>query len=210
MASVDFYSLVTGYEHNLRISGSGLGFFGTGGFGKSVTVGSYQDTTYITDGAAAVQGAQINNVKFKHAGSGEVAGSVVLALQKIPNYQATGMIRVTDTTAIKVESANLYVYDRVSTNNNPSGVTCKVAEIIHVGTDQAVTGSGDTTWYTPTGSSVIVPLSNSPGLSGAYAGNGTSSTRADTTHDWFYAISASPNSIGAKTQFGLMFTAEYL
>jgi len=212
MANVDFYTLVTGYSHNLRVNGSGLGLFGTGGFAKSVVVGAYQDTTYVTDRYGATQGAQVNNVKYIHPSSGELAGSVVLDLQKIPNYQSTLNIRVTNSTAIRVENVNLYIYDNDpnSTNNPASGVVCKVAEIIHLGTDQAVTGSGDTTWYTPTGSSVIMPLSQSPGISGLYAGNGTSSTRSDTTHDWYVAISASPNSIGAKTNFALSFLAEYL
>jgi len=210
MASVDFYSLVTGYDYNLKISGSGLGFFGSGGWAKSVNVGSYSDTTFVTDGNGATHGAQINNVKYVHPSSGEVAGNTVLALQNIPNYQSTINIRVTNDTAIRVESAKLYIYDRVSTNNPASGVTCKVAEVIHLGEDQEVTGSGDTTWYTPTGSSVTVTLSDSPGMSGLWAGNGAGSTHEDTRHDWFVAISASPNFISAKTQFGLLFEAEFL
>ena len=31
-----------------------------------------------------------------------------------------------------------------------------------------------------------------------------------TRHDWYLAISASPDSIGSKTQYGLYFTLEYL
>jgi hypothetical protein len=31
-----------------------------------------------------------------------------------------------------------------------------------------------------------------------------------TRHDWFIAMSASPDSIGSKTDFGLYFTLEYL
>ncbi len=208
MASVDFYSLTTGYDYNLRVSGSGLGFYSSGGFNHSVTVGAYQDTTYVTDAYSAIQGAQINNVKYMHPGSGQVAGGVVLDLQKIPNYQATLNIRVTNDTAIRVENAKLYIYDRVNKNNPASGVTCKVAEIIHTGTDQAITGSGDTTWSTPTGSSVVLSLCNSPGISGNWASD--TSTHSDNTHDYFVAISASPNSIGAKSQFGMWFEAEYL
>jgi len=29
-------------------------------------------------------------------------------------------------------------------------------------------------------------------------------------HDWYVALSASPDSIGSKTQYGLYFTLEYL
>jgi hypothetical protein len=210
MASVDFFAINIGYDYNLKISGSGLGFFASGGWGRSVSVGEYQETTFVTDGNAAVHGAQINNVKYVHPSSGEVAGSTVLDLLNIPNYQATLNIRVTHSEAIQIQSPTLYIYDRVSTNNPASGVTCKVAEIIHLGEDQEVTGSGDTTWYTPTGSSVVVPLSPSPGISGLWAGDGTDSTHTDTRHDWFVSLSASPSTIGAKTQFGLSFSAEYL
>jgi hypothetical protein len=31
-----------------------------------------------------------------------------------------------------------------------------------------------------------------------------------TRHDWYIALSASPDSIGSKTDFGLYFTLEYL
>jgi hypothetical protein len=29
-------------------------------------------------------------------------------------------------------------------------------------------------------------------------------------HDWYVALSAEPNTIGSKTQYGLYFTLEYL
>lgn len=35
-------------------------------------------------------------------------------------------------------------------------------------------------------------------------------THKDTRHDWYVAISASPQTIGSKTDFGLYFTLEYL
>lgn len=208
MAAIDFYTLTTGYDYNLRVSGSGLGFFANG-WGKSVAVGSYQDTTFITDSNASQQGAQINNVKYRHPNSGELAGSVVIPLTGIPNYQATLNIRVTNTDAIRVESPTLYIYDRVNKNNPASGVTTKVAEIIHLSTSQAEAGSGDQSWATPGGSAVTLSISPSPGISGFYAGGGTGSTRSDTRHDWYVAISSSPNAIGAKT-YGLWFEVEYI
>ena len=60
------------------------------------------------------------------------------------------------------------------------------------------------------GSGIIVPISDSPGASGNYAHNGTGSEHTATQHDWYLAISASPDSIGSKTQYGLYVELEYL
>lgn len=62
--------------------------------------------------------------------------------------------------------------------------------------------------YTVGGSGIIVPLSDSPGPSGIYAQDGNDGASA-TQHDWYIACSASPNTIGSKTQFGLRFSLEY-
>lgn len=204
MASIYFFS-GTNQVHNL--SGSGLGFYG-GGFGYSVAVGSYQDTTFITSSAGTTQGPQCNNVQYLNIGSGVInSASSGVPLTAIPNYLAPLKIQFSHSSAVKTQNVKAYIYDRVSINNPASGVTCKVAEIIHPDTVQYNNGSGDTTWLTPTGSSVIVGLVASPGLSGL-SPNGPSTT--DATHDWFMAISASPNSIGSKTQFGLYVVLEYL
>jgi hypothetical protein len=193
------------------MAGSGLGFYGDSGFGASVRVGEYQGRTFITNGAGSTQGPEADNVKYVNAGSGVLGqtGSGI-ALTAIPNHQATLEVRLTSDTAVQVQSARLYGYDRHSINNPPSGVTLKGAEIIHPTQSQTNNGSGDTTWVTMAGTGSYLSLANSPGVSGQYAGNGSNSTRPDTVHSWFAALSASPNSVGAKTQFGLMFETEYL
>jgi hypothetical protein len=85
---------------------------------------------------------------------------------------------------------------------------CKVAELIHISPTNGAGGSGSSTWQTPTGSSYVLTVTaTSPGTSG-FSPNGPSTS--DTRHDWFFALSASPNSIGSKTQFGLYFSLEYL
>lgn len=208
-AELKFYA---GEDFQIQdLSGSGLGFFGDDGFGNSVRVGEYQGHTYITNSTGTTQGPEVDNVKYLNAGSGIIgqAGTGV-ALTCIPNYQATLNVRFTYDSAVQVINAQAQIYDRYDPNNPASGVTTKVAELIHPGTTQANTGSGDTTWYTPGGSSVVVPLANSPGPSGLYAGNGSNSTYADRVHDWFLAMSCSPDSIGSKTQYGLYVALEFL
>lgn len=211
-ASISF--LAGGY--NLPISNlnnSGLGFFGSAGFGNSVAVGAWQGSTYITDGNGVNQGPQVNNTQWTHPSSGTVQNGTNLALNSIPNYQSTLNVHLSNSSAVRTQNAKLYIYDRSSLNNGPSGVTCSVAHVIHPGTTQTATGSGDTSWQTPAGSSYVpssqfangVPFS--PGVSGNSPNGGNT---IDTNHDWYYNISASPNSVGSKTMFGLWFQTEYL
>lgn len=207
MASIDFYADSFGVQN---LSGSGLGFYG-GSFGASVNVGEYQGTTFITNGNGTSQGPQVNNIKFLNSMSGIIGSATSgVLLTQIPNYLATLNIRFTHDTAVQVQNVKLRIYDRSNINNPASGVTTKVAELIHLGETQVNNGSGDTTWHTPNGSSVIVDFAPSPGLSGTLAGNGSNSTASVTRHDWYAAISASPDSVGSKTLYGLYFQLEYL
>jgi len=206
MAAINFFA---GEDFAISdLSGSGLGFYG-GGFGFSVAVGSFQDTTFITNGAGTSQGPQVDNIKWKDSASGIIngAGSGV-ALTAIPNYLATLNIRFTHGSAVKTQNAKLRVYDRSGINNAASGVTTKVAEIIHPNISQVLNnGSGDSTWNTPAGSAVIMDLVAAPGMSGLST-NGPSTI--EDRHDWYCAISASPDSIGSKSLYGLYVELEYL
>jgi hypothetical protein len=151
------------------LSGSGLGFYGTPGFGASVGVGTYQGRTFITDATGAIQGPEVNNVQYFNPGSGILgqAGSGI-GLRAIPNWQATLNIRFTNDTAVKTQNCKFMVYDRVNTNNPASGVTTKAAQIIHPNNVQGPGGSGDTTWWTfnAAATGLAMPLVNSPGTSG--------------------------------------------
>lgn len=205
-----------------NLSGSGLGFFGAAGFGSSVTVSAYNDKTYITNGAGTIQGAECDNVKFANSGSGYVAGaSSGISLTCIPNYQATLQLRFSHDSAVQVSNVKLRIYDRSNVDNPASGVTVKVAELIHPNITQDNSGSGDTVWIgtsvngqtgtaTVGGSGIVVTLANSPGPSGLFAGNGSNSSLSNKVHDWYVAISASPDSIGSKTLFGLFCECDYL
>ena len=72
MAAINFYA---GENFSIaNLSGSGLGFYG-GGFGFSVAVGEYQDSTFITDGNGTSQGPQVDNIKYMNTQSGIVNGA---------------------------------------------------------------------------------------------------------------------------------------
>ena len=130
-------------------------------------------------------------------------------LTQIPNYLATLMVDFTHDSPIQVQNVEARIYDRVNINNAASGVLTRVAEIVHPDPVQNDNGSGDTSWATPAGSAIILTLSDSPGISGWYASNG-SSQRPDTVHRWHLALSASPSSVGSKALYGFYIECEYL
>ncbi len=213
MAQINFICYFSNTINDL--AGSGLGFYGSAGFGSSVNVGSYQDNTFITDSTGALQGPKANNVKYVHSASGDLGSGDVRVLQGIPNELATVNIRFTHTSAVKVNNASTRVFDRVNINAPASGVTTYVAEIIHPWSTPTPLGSGSTSWKhlggsggTISGVTYDAPLSMtpSPGLSGLSPnGSNTTSTR----HDWYEVLSASPDAIGSKSQYGLWVTLEY-
>lgn len=212
MAEINFYIQTAG-DFNLMGAGSGLGFFGDGGFNASVAVGEYQGRTYVTDANGVIEGPEANNVKYTHPSTGVLgqAGSGI-GLRLIPNYQSTVEVRFTHGTAVKAQNGKVYIYDRVAIANAASGVTTQLAEIIHPGLTQDNSGSGDATWtqFDDTTAGEYLSLCPNPGLSGLYAGDGSSSVHTDTRHSWYLAISASPDSIGSKDKFGLWTQVEYL
>lgn len=203
-AAINFFALD---NHVQNLNGSGLGFFGST-FGNSVEIGEFQDSTYITNGAGTTEGPQATNIKHTHPNSGSINSLDSVNLLNIPNYLATLNIRFTNDTAVRCQNPKFYVYDRVNINNNPSGVLCKVAEIVHPALGQTgLLGSGSTSWQTVNGSGSIMNLTfESPGYSGVSpSGNST----VDTRHDFYTAISCSPSSVGSKL-FSAYFSVEYL
>mgnify|MGYP000974725835 CR=1 FL=1 len=215
MATVSFYG---GLSSIANLSGSGVGFYGNDGFGAAVGVGEFNYHTYITNSAGTAQGAEIWNIQYLNSQSGIIGqtGSGV-HLKAIPNYQATLNIRFTHSTAVKLQNSKVRIFDRNSTNSPASGITCRLAQIVHPWLTQSPLGSGDSEWQGITtnpltgsatlgGSGLIATLSGSPGISG-FSPSGTNTY--DIQHDYYVAISCSPDTIGSKT-FGLSFSTEYL
>jgi hypothetical protein len=205
MASIDF---LAGQGTNINnIAGSGLGFYNDSGFGYSISVGSYNGRTFITDSTGTAQGPEADNCKYLNT-SGVIVGQTGsgINLLQLPNYLSTLNIRFSHTSAVKIQNAKIYAYDRSNKNNNPSGVNLYAAEIIHPSTIQNLTGSGDSAWINIKGSGTTLSLVDSPGTSGLSPNGGNT---ADTQHDWYVALSASPTSVGAK-EFALWTELEYL
>ena len=236
MASISFLAGSTAINN---LSGSGLGFFG-GSFGQSVQINNFQDTTFITDGNGTNNGGAGNNVKYSTDTKAFAAGVVpATGLLYIPNEKATLNIRFSNDSAVRTQNCKLRIFDRVNKDHPASGVITRVCELLHPSNSYSVEGSGDSTWFgssthtgsdaqgtynasanpssrlpagtnTVGGSGVFVPLAQSPGPSGLYAGNGSANTGQYYKHDWYVGITASPDSIGSKTQYVLYVELEYL
>jgi len=157
----------------------------------------------------------------------------------LPNFQAPLNVRFEHTEGVRVQNCKLRIFDRNDISNHASGVTTKVYEIRrpnpirnafsatqgplkHRGID------GDHGWKQFADGITMddVTFTASPGPSGLntssddtlaaddgsylnWIAQSGASCRA-TRHDWYIALSASPDSIGSKTDFGLYFTLEYL
>lgn len=201
-------------EHNINApAGSGLGFYGNG-FGTSVQVNSFQERTFITDGAGTVQGLEARNTKWTAAASAilgqeTIGSSTSIAVNKIPNYLSTLNIRFAHpTTQVRTQNAKVIIYDRSSIASKASGVSTFAYEVIHPDPSQLVVGSGSGTWKDVTEVANFLPLRNSPGTSGLNAVGNT--TGSGLRHDWYLGLTASPTGIGSKTQYGLYVSLEYL
>lgn len=218
-AAITFYAGSGNAELNdISTPGSGLGFYGAS-FGTSVQVGQYQDTTFITNSNGSVNGGNANNNKYVGNMSGvELNGAAAVVLSGLtPSSDATVNIRFTNDTAVRTQNVEARIFDRTNKDNNASGVTCQVAELLvgASGTDQATAGSGSREawvssehgWQALGGSGTTLTLLSSAGSGGlSVSGNLTEDTR----HDWYLALSATPTSIGSKTQFGLFCELEFL
>ena len=212
MATITFIAQGVNASIN-TLSGSGLGFYGSAGFGASVAVGAYQANTYVTDATGTLLGPQCHNIQYQNASSGVVdTATSGIAITAIPNFQAPLNIRFTHNSPVKVQNAKVYIFDRTNINNAASGVTTQVAEIKHPTVTQTNNGSGSTGWVGFDQSIAYsvgsgMPFSAGPGTSGL-SPNGINTT--DVQHDWYVAISQSPDTIGSKTLNGLYFYTEYL
>lgn len=210
-AAINFY-LGQGGGTWQDLSSSGVGFFGAS-FGTSVQVGEYQDSTYICSSDGVTEGPEVTNCKYDTVTSGVIVnGGVAVAPSAVALASGTMNIRFTFDSPVKTQGGELRITNRLDPNTGAVGVTTKVCQLCNGGSGVSSTGTAlapasHPGWLTPVGSSVTVPLLNSPG-SGGLSPSGSNTT--DDRHDWYFCISASPTSIGSKEAYGLYCELEYL
>lgn len=169
-----------------------VGFFGAS-FGFSIRVGEFNQNTTRTNSNGTSNGGTMPNTRFLNA-SGAYIGLTPTELRNIEDGEATVAIRLITDSAVGTQNASFRAFDRSDINNDPSGVTVRAAQILKP--NPIIYGSGDTNWTVVAGSGTTLPMQDQIG--------------AATTHDWYIALTATPNSIGEKTNIGFYFETEFL
>ena len=179
MATEITFSILDTSELNLA-NGSGLGFYGAGGFGTSVALDEYQDRTFAASANGQDNGPAARNIKYTSPLSGimQAVEPAATGLLNMNGSESTLIINFhNESNNVKVQNAQLRIYDRVNINNPATGVKVKVAEIINFngsGTVEGwlanagnevttVVGSGDALWWgSPWPSSYMYTPSDRP------------------------------------------------
>ncbi|MBU2061949.1 MAG: hypothetical protein KKH44_08915 [Bacteroidetes bacterium] len=170
------------------------GFFGSA-FGFSIRVGEFNNTTYRTTADGTTDGGALPNLRWANSSGAYVASELVATeLLEVANAEATLNVLLTTDNAVKTQNASLRAFDRVAINNNPSGVTIYAAEIAK---DSAVRGSGDVSWTIIAGSGSVLSLADQ-------------TTDDFTEHNYYIGLSATPTSIGSKTNLAFYWECEFL
>ncbi len=153
-------------------------------FDSAITVGAYNDSTHVESsvGANDSSGNSPNNNKFVSASGGGGGdsqadwGDGTEDIDAITDEECALKINFSHTSAVAVTDHILYAYDGSTTTNAPTGVDFQVAE------------SGDTNFTNAEGSASAL---------------GVTDSGSATSHDFYFLISASPESVGEKTDFVL-------
>jgi len=195
-STLRFYAGDGSPEINVAASGgfNTVGFYGAG-FGLSIRVGEYNEATYRTIEAGTSDGGALPNLQFANTSGAFVASEIgATELLEVDNDESTLRVTLTTDSAVGTQNTKFRAYDKSDIDANPSGVTVYAAEIRK---DNTLTrGSGDTNWTSIAGSGSVLSLDNQ--------------ADPDTTHNWWIGLTASPNSIGEKTNFAFYFECEFL
>jgi hypothetical protein len=148
MATISFLA-GEGSEAIHHLQGSGLGFYGTT-FGSSVQIGSFQDSTFVTNADGTTQAQDGDNIKYVNSHSGIYKGNpTTKSVLLVPSSRSSLNIRFDHTSAVNVQNAQLRVYDRENINFPASGVRTMIAEMSNPVNTFPTTdaGSGDALWW---------------------------------------------------------------
>lgn len=158
--------------------GSDILQFAGGTFDSAITVGEYNDSTHVEDSGTSADnssGNTPNNVKYVASGTADW-GDGTEDVANILDGECTLKINFAHGSAVAVSSHTFYAYDGTTTTSAPTGVTFFALE------------QGDAAWTAAEGSASALSITDSA---------------SSTSHDFYVAVSASPDSVGEKTAFTL-------
>lgn len=167
-----------------------LQFAGAGGFDSKITVAEYNDSMHVKSnvGANDSSGNTPNNNKFisQSGGTGGDSqadwGDGTEDLDQITTGEAALKINFSDGASVITEDAVFYAYDGSTPATAPTGITFVAAEV------------GDANFTGAEGSGSALALDDNT---------------AGTSHDYYIALSASPDSVGLKDAFALRIELTY-
>lgn len=185
-----------------------IGFFGTGGPQGNpfaVIIGSYQDRTFITNASGTNLGAhpwglpqsgRLYNAKFADSSSVNMDGFGAVSLAVVPRASGTLLIRFEPSGAASVRTQ--YTYLRAVPLNAASGVNDSASIVTGI----KIYG------FVPEEDSVWTQMAGTGASTNALSFNDhfDSATR----HDFFASLSASPEAVGQRNNFGFYMIIEYL
>lgn len=164
----------------------------------NITVASWQDGTHVGNGTPGTDqcGANhANNVKFVASGTMSVNGGGTENINdtNLTNDECTMRLHFNHTSAVAVTGVRFYCFDNSTVTNEAVGVEVYAFE----------RGISATSWTLINDDSGNIGGDNS-GERLALANSGSA-----TDHYWYLALSASPESVGAKSSFAFGATLTY-
>lgn len=185
-----------------------VGFFGAGGpegIPFAVIVDRYQDKTFITNTSGTNLGkapfglpasGQLINHKFVSSSTVNVSGLGETALINVTPPSGTLLIRFIPSGSIEVRTQNAIVY---AVNLNASSGVDDVGSVVTGIKVQGYEPGADATWTQMAGAGAI---DNRLLL--------LDRDVAEARHDFFIGLSASPEAVGQRSDFGLFTVIEFL
>jgi len=163
----------------------------------AVTVSSYQDGTHAGNGDPGTDQCgtnHMNNVKYLTSSTMSVDGAASedITDANLATTECTLRLHFNHTGAVAVTLAKFYAFDGSTPTNVATGVTVYAFE----------RGRSATTWTQINDGNTVGGNNTGERLDLADSGSATD-------HYWYIAISASPNSVGAKTSFDFGMTLTY-
>lgn len=145
---------------------------------------AYNDSTHVESsvGADDSTGNTPKNTKYVASGTLSLNGGGTTNVADLSTANCPLKINFSDGASVTTSSAIFYAYDGTTTTAVPTGVTFYAFE------------QGDAAWTNAEGSAAAVTVNNDT---------------TGTSHDYYFGISGSPESVGEKTAFKLRMELTY-
>jgi len=147
-------------------------------FGSAIFINNYQDSTHVksSGGANDSFGNAPHNTKYLTTTTLSLDGAATSDVDDLTTANCPLKINFAHGSGVAISSHFIYAYDGVSTANPPTGVDFQICE------------QATTPWVAAGGSAAACAVVD---------------RTADTSHDFYFLISASPTSVGLKDAFKL-------